>query len=101
MRFSRRPASVWCALVGVTLFVGCDRLSFMPQPKPKVAVGYDAVQTGMNEQQVVQLMGEPARRNGVTFEGMQEPGTTLTFMKGGHLMTVMLAGNLVVAKQKF
>lgn len=100
MRFSPRFAALACAVVGLSLCTGCERLSFMPQPRKKVVSGFEAVQNGMSEKQVVQLLGAPTRRSGINMEGAGVPGKSLTYVKGGHLTTIVLAGDSVVAKER-
>jgi hypothetical protein len=100
MRFSPRFAALACAVLGLSCLAGCDRLSFMPQPKKKVVSGYEAVTHGMSERQVVQLLGAPTRRSGINLEGAGVLGKSLTYVKGGHLMTVVLAGDEVVSKER-
>lgn len=85
------------ALIGLT---GCNA-GFWPESTVKKKVDpYAAVKAGMNEKQVIKLLGEPSSRRGTSLEGVGRPATSLTWVGHHKLITVVLVGGEVVAKQK-
>ena len=86
--------------LGLATLAGCSKLTFLPQPRVRKKVGFDAVQNGMNERQVVDLMGEPTRRSGFNVEGTPTRARNLVYVGNQSLVTVTLIGGQVVAKQK-
>jgi hypothetical protein len=87
--------------IGLAALSGCEKLSFMPQPRQHVVAGYDAVKTGMTEGQVYQHLGPPTRRSGYDLEGTPQRATALTYVGGGKLITITLIGGAVAGKQRY
>jgi len=96
----RRAFSLLAALAFLPLFTGCDGTLFGRQNKAK-AVGYEAVANGMNERQVVALLGEPTKRGNVRLEGNGPAATVLTYVGHNKLTYVTLIKGAVVGKQRY
>ena len=90
------------ALLGLALATssGCSKMSFLPQPRQAKVDPYTAVQNGMSEKQVIQLLGEPTRRSGVNLEGTDTRAHNMTYIKSNNLLIVTLVNGAVIGKQK-
>ena len=88
-----------CGL-GLATLAGCSKLTFLPQPRVRKVVGFDAVKNGMNERQVVEILSEPTRRSGFNVEGTPTRARSLVYVGNQQLVTITLIGGQVVAKQK-
>lgn len=86
--------------LGSATLAGCSKLTFLPQPRVRKKLGFDAVTNGMSERQVVELLGEPTRRSGFNVEGSATRARNLVYVGNQSLVTVTLIGDQVVAKEK-
>jgi len=96
----RRAVYLLAALAFLPLFTGCEGSLFGRQEKAK-ASGYGAVVNGMNEKQVVKLLGEPTKRGNIRLEGNGPPATVLTYVGHNQLMYVTMINGAVIGKQRY
>lgn len=75
--------------LATALLAGCGR--------PLDGDSYAAVETGMNRQQVVELLGEPDRTRSADVGGVS--GTHLAWEGEGFVVMVQFVNDRVVAKQ--
>lgn len=91
-----------CGLaLGLALAAGCNVGTGWNGKYKAKGDPYEAVTTGMTEQEVVSLLGAPQKRTRV--EGEAQPGTTvfqLRWLTQSHIITVFIIDGRVAGKNR-
>ena len=88
-------------VVGLLATAGCMPQSLFGKKKKEVDP-YERVVVGLNERQVVAILGDPGRRQRVT-EGEVEQGKTMLiyrWIQPNHIVKVFFVEGLVVGKER-
>lgn len=97
---TRRKTLAFLGAIGLATLTGCNASMWGQWGKKKKAEGFAAVKTGMNEKQVVKIMGAPSRRRGLRLEGHGAQAIQLTWVRHNELVMVTLVGGAVQYKEK-
>jgi hypothetical protein len=87
-------------VLGVALLIGCNQKDRWKSPTQSRVEAYEAIVSGMTEEQVTELLGPPSKRSMAQGEGSTANGVQLRWIGHNSLITVYLLDGRVAGKNK-